>query len=191
MPHTSAVPAVGIAAHPQQSRWRRCVRLLDSKTSANTPDNARIQLRPVTHRAICDLTQFFSQTYEDFYRPAARAGRSRPSNSSLLISSSACAENPFRDVHGNRALTAPATSWAKIFRGSRGSTSSHCAEPNTQTVDSATARNVPKNMITKRGGHDFFSGILAGSKTFTLGVSFASWTLASSYCSVRSSYTVS
>src|ERR1700674_5062920 len=155
-------------------------------------DNVHIQLRPVTYRAICDLTLYLSQSYGGLYRPTAPlAGGLRLSSSSSIICSLDPAENPFRDVHGNRAFSAPATSCAKTLRGSCGSTSSQRAEPNTQTTDKARARKVPKSMTTKRGGYDFFSGILAGSKTFTLGVSFASCTLASSYCSVRSSYTVS
>ena len=41
---------------------------------------------------------------------------------------------------------------------------------------------VPSFMISHRGGNDLYSGTSAGSKTFTVGISLASWTLANSYC---------
>ena len=49
----------------------------------------------------------------------------------------------------------------------------------------------PTAVNDPRGGNDFLVGTTAASRTFTLGISFASCTLASSYCWVRSSKTVS
>src|SRR3989442_15923876 len=114
------------------------------------------------------------------------AGDGLPSPSSILCSLDSGAF-PFRDAHGMRAFSVPATSCKKILRGSCGSTSFHRADPNTQTTEKQKTKNAPSSMITRRGGDDFPSGILAGSSTLTLGVSFASCTLASSYCSVSSS----
>ncbi len=43
-------------------------------------------------------------------------------------------------------------------------------------------RSNPKAIMIKRGGNDFFSGTMAGSRTLTLGISLASSILASSNC---------
>src|SRR6266404_4226880 len=94
---------------------------------------------------------------------------------------------PFRDAQGGRTFTESATSCKKILRGSVDSTSFQLAAPKTQNTEKPKTKNVPSNMINERGGDDFHSGTLAGSNTFTLGVSLASSTLASSYCWVSSS----
>src|SRR5580704_4080639 len=100
--------------------------------------------------------------------------------------------SPFCDpAQSARAFSVATISCARTLRGSFGSASSHLFAPNIQITEELITRNVPKKTISKRGGNDFFSGILPGSSTFTLGVSFASCTLASSYCSVSNSYTVS
>src|SRR5438874_3096333 len=168
-----------------------------------------IQLRPVTYKAICDLTRLFTVAYIHPYNSLVHSYRSsgppaggcRSSRPKTLFSPASAppkaffpsysAPRPFRATHGTCAFTVATTSCASILRGSAGSACCHWLEPSTHTTDIAPARNVPRNMINKCGGNDFLSGIVAGSKTLTLGVSFASCTFASSYCSVSNSKTVS
>jgi hypothetical protein len=95
--------------------------------------------------------------------------------------------SPLCDAHVTLAFSAVTTSCAKILRGSLGAAASHFFDPHTQATEAPSARNVPENMISSRGGADFFSGTAAGSRILTLGVSLASYTLANSYCSVSSS----
>src|ERR1700685_2357961 len=52
-------------------------------------------------------------------------------------------------------------------------------------------KHAPSKINKVRGGQDVLSGTCALSKTFTLGVSLTSCTLASSYALVKSSNTVS
>src|SRR5580692_9343237 len=156
------------------------------------PLTSYTQLRPVTYRALCDLTHLFSFHYNRFCYlsdPPRRGWRS--SNLSKSISFFALGPAPFRESQCARAFRDSTTSFARILRGSSGSPVRQCSAPNTQTTDIDKTKNVPRNMINNRGGNDFFSGTCAGSSTLTLGVSLASSTLASSYCSVRSSKTVS
>src|SRR6266478_2381800 len=157
-----------------------------------------IQLRPVTRRAICDLTHFHSLTYGHLYSFYEHIYGSSRLTAGWPLSS--CPKDffpadsdplPFRVTHGTCGFTAATISCARILRGSSGSARGHWFAPSTQTIEAPAARSVPRNMINKRGGNDFFSGIVAGSRTLTLGVSFASCTLASSYCCVSSSKTVS
>src|SRR5207249_5433375 len=96
-------------------------------------------------------------------------------------------EKPSCEAQCVRALNVANTSRAKTLRGSFGSPWCQWLDARTKTIHTEAAKNVPRNMIRRRGGNDFFSGTVAGSRVLTLGVSFASCTLASSYCSVSSS----
>ena len=61
------------------------------------------------------------------------------------------------------------------------------------TTTQATANDTiaPNSTINRRNGPDFLSGVLATSKTLTVGISAASSTLAASYCLVRASQSAS
>src|SRR5438874_5539189 len=124
------------------------------------------QLRPVTYKAICDLTQISSSTYGHHLQlfrtlydssgpPACGRRSSRPK---AFGSFEPGALLPFRASQGTRAFTVATTSCANILRGSAGSACRHWFDPSTQTTDTKKASTVPRNMINKRGGNDFLSG---------------------------------
>src|SRR5262249_8163801 len=98
---------------------------------------------------------------------------------------------PLRASFGTFARRVVNTSVANAFVGSLASTASHRVFLTTHVKDRAIPTIVPRTTMTNRGGKDFFVGTIAGSRTFTVGISLASCTLASSYCCVSSSYTVS
>src|SRR4029077_16284388 len=62
------------------------------------------------------------------------------------------------------------TSAANAFRGSSRSTCFQAPFPITNAAPSANDRMAPSSVINRRWGPDFFSGKLAGSKIFTLGI---------------------
>src|SRR5690349_14000209 len=103
----------------------------------------------------------------------------------------ACHRDPLGGAQGIFRLTVLSTSRTKIFCGSLALISFQRAWPKTQIVAALKHRKAPTNIIAERGGKDFFSGTLAASRTFTLGISLASATLASSYSWVRVSKTAS
>src|SRR5690348_4507879 len=111
----------------------------------------QIQLRPVTHRATCDLSLYYTTTYRRIYLSAGPLVGSRrlPSSSPIpcKFKSVPC---PLRDAQGMFAFNVPPISVNRTFRGSSASVASHRADPITQTTDSARARNVPRLMITSR-----------------------------------------
>src|SRR5260370_12449375 len=134
---------------------------------------------------MCDLTLYFTDTCGQPYWPVgALVGGRRPSSPSSILCPAESGACPFRATHGIRAFSAPATSCARTLRGSCGSASCQRADPSTHTADMAKARNVPRNIITKRGGNDFFSRTFAGSTPFPLNVSFASCTFPIYYYSL-------
>src|SRR5437667_3629784 len=83
------------------------------------------------------------------------------------------------------------TSSARRLRASSGSTPLQAELPSTQRHAAAKTNIVPRIMMTRRGGLDFFSGTLPGSSTFIVGIDFASSILASSYLWFSIRYTAS
>src|SRR5438876_328775 len=89
------------------------------------------------------------------------------------------------------ARTVEKISCASTLRGSAESVCSHDFFAKIQPVAMANPNAVPKTTMRVRGGNDFLSGMLGGSSTLTVAISFASWTLASSYSFVKVSKTAS
>src|SRR5579871_5222274 len=80
-----------------------------------------------------------------------------------------------------RARAVAPTSSASIRAGSSGSRSSQRFRATNQPAAPATPSSVPQHASRNRGGNDFFVGTTGESSTFTVGISFASCTLAISY----------
>ena len=89
------------------------------------------------------------------------------------------------------AFSVSATSSASSFLGSCGSIDAYVRFAKIHAHAPRKKNAAPKAVNSPRGGNDFLVGTTGASRTLTLGISFASCTLASSYCWVRSSKTVS
>src|SRR5262249_26013623 len=74
------------------------------------------------------------------------------------------------------------TSSANCLPGSWGSISVQRRLVKSHNTPPTIPSTIPRVMKRNVGGNDFFVGTTAASSTFTLGISFASCTLASSYC---------
>jgi len=112
--------------------------------------------------------------FEEFAR-----SRTRASNWPSAAAAGAARKASARNV--------PATSIANCFPGSWGSIPRQACWTKIQAHVARNAKTAPATVSSPRGGNDFFVGTTAASKTFTLGTSLASCTLASSYCCVSSS----
>src|SRR5438445_3062254 len=74
-----------------------------------------------------------------------------------------CPPAPFCDAPEARGRKEAKTSCANFFRGSCASVSFQRASASTQAIPSVKEKNVPRKIISSRGGYDFLSGTLATS----------------------------
>src|SRR5712664_974196 len=174
------------------------------RCARHSSSHSHLQLRPVTYRAICDLTLLYSTyyscltTYSQLYSCLGAAlslsltrriqCQALPLTESPL---SAFSPEPFSEMKPARAAMVEKTSFANSLRGSSASAPCHASLPKIQTAATVTAKIVPRKMIGSRGGKDLLSEMFAVSSTFTVGISFASWTFAISYSFVSVSRTAS
>ena len=98
---------------------------------------------------------------------------------------------PFREAQGIAAFTVSKTSCANTFPGSPGPFAPMPCGQTSSYRRTRKPRPPPTRLIRVRGGNDFLSGTLGGSSTLTVGISFASCTLAISYSWVSVSKTAS